>query len=251
MLLSLIVPAWQQQDGIPGLADGVRQVRRSLPYPVEVVVVDDGSTDRTAELAEAAGFRVIRQAHRGRGSAARAGMLAATGQYRMLVDPAWGMPPAQVLTLLPPALTGFDVAIGSRFAPGAQRSGGSWLRQAAARAYNRSVQELLLPGIDDTQCAFKCFRAEAARSLFGRTRENGSAVDVEVLCLAREAGLSVVEVPVDWTWHRGGRLHTLQDGPGMFAALLRVRARLASGSYDLAPPDLDLPLPSRSPTLEA
>ena len=250
MVLSLIVPAWQQAQGIDHLAAGVRVVRANLPYPVEVIVVDDGSTDRTAALAEAQGFRVIRQAHRGRGAAARAGMLAATGEYRMLVDPDWSMPPEQVLTLLPPVLSGYDVAVASRFAAGAGRTGGSLWRVGAAQAYNRVVQELLLPGMDDTQCPFKCFRADAARLLFGRTRENGSGVDVEVLALARGAGLVVVEVPVDWTWKGGGRLHTLQDGPGMLAALLRVRARLAAGSYDAPPPEFETPVLNDQPMME-
>jgi dolichyl-phosphate beta-glucosyltransferase len=174
---------------------------------------------------------VITQPHRGKGAAVRTGMLAATGVYRMLADADWSMPPEQALMLLPPARTGFDIAIASRELPGARRHGEPLLRHLIGRSFNTAVQHLVLPGIEDTQCGFKVFRAEAARAIFGRIREDGWAFDVEALALARAMGLRIHEVPIDWSYHKDTRVHPLRDAPGMFAALLRIRTRLAMSHY--------------------
>ena len=93
---------------------------------------------------------------------------------------------------------------------------------------NKLVRSVLLPGIRDTQCGFKVFRAEAARAIFSRTREDGWAYDLEVLALAREFGLRVVEVPIDWRHNRDSRVRPFMDAPGMVAALFRIRARIAN-----------------------
>ena len=213
--------------------DGVARLRAALPYPVEVILVDDGSTDGTADLAAAAGMKVIRRPHRGKGAAVRAGMLAANGMYRMIADADWSMCPEQALLMLPPVLHGYDVAIASRELPDSQRSGEPAWRHWIGRTYNQLVQQVVLPGILDTQCGFKVFRAEAARAIFSRTHEDGWAFDVEVLAIAREYGLRVVEVPIDWHHDRNSRVRPLRDAPSMFAALFRIRARLMMGVPDI------------------
>jgi len=227
MLLSIIIPAWQEAKRFPTTINGVERLRAALPYPIEVIVVDDGSTDGTADLAEAAGMKVLRRNHKGKGAAVRAGMLAANGMYRMIADADWSMSPEQALLMLPPVLTGFDIAIGSRELPDSRRSGEPHWRHLIGRTYNHLVQAVLLPGLRDTQCGFKVFRAEAARAIFSRTQENGWAFDVEVLAIAREYGLRVVEVPIDWSHDKDSRVHPLRDAPGMVTALFRIRARLA------------------------
>jgi len=230
-MLSLVIPLWQDGPTMPRTVAGVAALRAALPYPVEVVAVDDGSTDDTAEAAERAGFQLIRQPHRGRGAAIRAGMLGATGMYRLLIDPRWSIPPEQLQLLLPPALTGFDVAVASRNLPGATRQGEAAPRRSASRGLARLVQAFVLPGISDVHSGFMCLRAEAARSLFARTREDGGAIAVEVLALARAFGLEVREVPVDWHAGTEGVGRPLRDGPDMLAGMVRVRARLATGAY--------------------
>lgn len=231
MLLSLIIPCWQEALRFHLTVDGVSRLQRALPYPFEVIVVDDGSTDATAALAQDAGYEVIRLAHRGKGAAVRTGMLAASGMYRMLADADWSMPPEQALMMLPPAMTGFDIAIASRERPGATRTGEPRIRHLVGRTFNAAVQHLVLPGIEDTQCGFKVFRAEAARAIFKRTREDGWAFDVEALAIARALGLRIQEVPIDWSHDSDSRVRMLRDAPGMLATLLRIRTRLAMSRY--------------------
>jgi glycosyltransferase involved in cell wall biosynthesis len=231
VLLSLIIPCWQEAERFHLTVAGVNRLQKALPYPFEVIVVDDGSSDQTADLAQDAGYQVIRQAHRGKGAAVRAGMLAASGMYRMLADADWSMPPEQALMMLPPAMTGFDIAIASRQRPGATRTGEPWVRHLIGRTFNAAVQYLVLPGIEDTQCGFKIFRAEAARAIFSRTREDGWAFDVEALALARAFGLRIREVPIDWSHDSDSRVRMLRDAPGMLATLVRIRTRLAMSRY--------------------
>lgn len=233
-MLSIIFPLWQDSSRITRAAEGVARLRASLPYPIEVVAVDDGSTDDTAEVAERAGFYVLRQPHRGRGAAIRSGMLAASGVYRVLVDPSWSVPPEQVQLLLPPVLHGFDVAIASRNLPGATRRGEAMLRRESSRMVARLVQTVVLPGISDVHSGLICVRAEAARSLFARSREDGGAIEIEILALARAFGLDVREVPVDWEVAANASRSMgppIRQAPDLFAGMARVRARLATGAY--------------------
>ena len=226
MLLSVIIPAWQEAKRMPRTIDGVERLRAALPYPVEVIIVDDGSTDGTADLAAEAGLTVLRRAHKGKGAAVRTGMLSATGMYRMIADADWSMSPEQVQMMLPPVLTGFDVAIANRELPDSVRTGEPHWRHLIGRSYNHLVQQIVLPGILDTQCGFKVFRAEAARAIFGRTHEDGWAFDVEVLAIARQYGLRIVEIPIDWSHDTDSRVRPLRDAPAMLAALFRIRTRL-------------------------
>ena len=213
------------------MIDGINRLREALPYPFEVIVVDDGSTDGTARLAKMAGYTVIRQEHRGKGAAVRTGMMAASGMYRMIADADWSMTPEHTLMMMPPAINGFDVAISTREHPDSLRNGEPLWRHLIGRTYNHLVQHVVLPGFQDTQCGFKVFRAEAARAIFSKTREDGWAFDVEVLALARALGLRVKEVPIDWTHDPDSRVRAVRDAPGMVAALFRIRTRLAVSPY--------------------
>ena len=126
--------------------------------------------------------------HGGKGWAVRNGMLAASGEFRLLCDADLSVPIAQVERLLPPSSVGVDVAVGSREAPGAVRYGEPGRRHLMGRVYNALARRLAAPGLADTQCGFKCFRAGAAAQLFGRATVNGFSYDVEVLHLARRYG---------------------------------------------------------------
>ncbi len=231
MLLSVVLPTHQQAHRLRHTFDGLRKIHRLLPYPVEVIIADAGSTDGTPELCEEAGYRVLHLDDSGQGAAIRAGMLAASGIYRVLIDSDWSIPPEHLQLLLPPVLTGFDISIASRHMPGAVRVNEPLSSYAFGRAFNRAVQSLVLPDLTDTQFAYKCFRAETARALFSRTRESGSAVHVEVLALARMFGLDIVEVPVDWTFHPALHSSPLLEAPALLAALVRIRGRLTAGRY--------------------
>jgi dolichyl-phosphate beta-glucosyltransferase len=231
MLLSVVLPTTQQAHRMRHTIRGIRHLQALLPYPIEVVVADTGSTDGTPELCEDAGFRVLRLDTGGYGAAVRIGMTAARGTYRMLIDCDWSVPPEQLQLLLPPAQTGFDVAIGSRHAPGAVRIGEPLSSYAFSRTFNRFVRALVLPDFADTQLPYRCFRAEAAHALFNRCREDSAAIHVEALVLARVFGLDIVEVPFDWTFSPSLR-QPVVEAPGLLAALMRIRARLATGRYE-------------------
>lgn len=230
MLLSVVIPTTQQAHMLRQTISGVRTLQGLLPYPIEVLAADTGSTDGTPELCEEAGFRVLRLDSGGYGTAVRTGMLAARGVYRMLIDGDWSIPPEQLQFFLPPALSQFDVAVGSRHIRGSIRINEPFSSYALSRTFNRAVRALVLPDYADTQLAYRCFRAEAARALFSRCQEDSAAIHVEALALARIFQLDVVEVPVDWQFSPSLR-SPMVEGATLVTALLRIRARLISGRY--------------------
>jgi len=200
------------------------------PWQWEVRVVDDGSTDRTAEIVEAASLadpRIVLQPepHRGKGGAVKAGLLAAQGDYRFMCDADLSMPPHELPRFLPPVLAGFDVAIGSREGVGARRVGEPWRRHAVGRIFNFAIRALVLPGIADTQCGFKMFTADSVRAIFPRVTLDGWAFDVEVLRIARVLNLRVVDVPIEWHHRTESQVSVLRDSWRMLRDILTVRAK--------------------------
>ena len=137
------------------------------------------------------------------------------------------MPIAELPRFLPPVLTGFDIAIGSREGHQARRIGEPVIRHLAGRVFNFGVQRLMVPGIDDTQCGFKMFTGAAVEAVFPRVQVDGWAFDIEVLYLARQQRLRIVEVPIEWHYRRESRLSLVRDGAAMLRDLLSIRARAA------------------------
>jgi dolichyl-phosphate beta-glucosyltransferase len=124
------------------------------------------------------------------------------------------------------------VAIGSREGAGARRVGEPLTRHLAGRAFNTLVRWLLVPGIQDTQCGFKMFTADAVDAVFPHVTVDGWAFDLEALVIARRKGLRIREVPIEWHYREASHLRMLRDGAGMFCELLRIRARARRGAYD-------------------
>lgn len=234
--LSLVIPAFNEESRLPASLEKALAWLEHRPYSWEVRVVDDGSADGTAAVVEdfaAREPRVLlqREPHRGKGGAVRAGMLASQARWRFLCDADFSMPVEQVERFLPPALEGCDVAIASREIPGARRIGEPGHRHVIGRAFNALVRASLVPGVEDTQCGFKCFSAAAAELLFRRQTIEGWAFDVEVLFLARRAGLRVVEVPIDWFYMDRSQVSPVRDGIRMFREVLRIRVNAIRGTY--------------------
>jgi glycosyltransferase involved in cell wall biosynthesis len=231
----VVVPAYQEA-GVIGATVG--RLRAELSPPVgpgglEVIVADDGSLDATAAEAESAGAdRVLRLAHRGKGSAVRAGMLAAAGSTVAFCDADLAYAPDQVLRVLEAIEAGADVAAGSRRhddAVALVRAGR--LREVTGRAFSLLTDLAVVGSRHDTQCGLKAFSGEAARSVFGRARIDGFAFDVEVFALVHRLDLKVVDVPVQLTNSSRSSVRVLRDAAAMLRDVARVRWGLARGNY--------------------
>lgn len=235
-LLSIVIPAYNEEKRILPTLRRIADYLGRQGYKAEVVVVDDGSADATAAVIEAFSqghpeVKLVRNPHRGKGYAVKTGMLRAKGEFRFLCDADLSMPIEQISRFLPPQLAEFDVAVGSREAPGAQRYKEPPFRHLMGRAFNLLVRALAVPGIQDTQCGFKCFRAAAVQAVFPLQRIDGFAFDVEVLFLARRLGLRIVEVPIDWYFDEDSRVRPFWDALRMFQDALRVRWDAMRGRY--------------------
>jgi dolichyl-phosphate beta-glucosyltransferase len=232
--LSVVIPSFNEAGRLPATLARIREHLAARGRPHEIVVVDDGSTDATAEVARAAGgvVRVLRhQPNRGKGYATRRGMLAATGETRLMTDADLSTPIEDLASLEAALARGYDVAIGSRAVAGARiEVRQPAYREAMGRLFNLLVQALLLPGLSDTQCGFKLFTAEAAEAAFSVCRLDGFSFDVEALYAARRRGLRIAEVPVVWRNDAATRV-SLGGGGAAFFDLLRIRFRALRGAY--------------------
>lgn len=242
--LSVVIPAYNEARRLPATLERVRAHLGGAKRVFEVVVVDDGSSDGTADAARAAGeaVRVLRhEPNRGKGYAVRRGMLAATGERRLMTDADLSTPIEALARLEAEIDRGVDVAIGSRAVAGARiEVHQPAYREAMGRLFNVLVQALLLPGLADTQCGFKLFTAAAAATAFGACRLDGFSFDVEALYAARRRGLRIAEVPVVWRNDAASRVG-LGGGGAAFADLLRIRYFALRGAY--GPRTSGTPLP--------
>jgi dolichyl-phosphate beta-glucosyltransferase len=238
--LSIVIPAYNESAGIGKTLDELAAYLRARPWTWEIRVVDDGSTDATADRVAAFArdeprVHLQREPHGGKGAAVRAGMLASTAAHRFLCDADLSMPVGELARFMPPALGDADVAIGTREGTGARRVGEPPLRHLAGRGFNLAVRVLMVPGIHDTQCGFKMFTAAAAEAIFPYVTVAGWAFDIEALYIARLRGLRVREVPIEWHFRADSRVRLFRDSTGMLQELLRIRARARRGDYDPAP----------------
>jgi len=228
---SVIIPAFNEADRLPPFLEKVVAYFEGRDEPYEVIVVDDGSTDGTAERVEArnlAQVRVLRlPSNQGKGSAVRAGMLAARGAYRLFADADGATPIEELKRLEPVLVAGADVVIGSRVLvdPSVLVTTRRH-RVAAGRLFNWLVARTGLRGIADSQCGFKAFTAPAAARLFEALSTEGFGFDVELLLRARAAGCRIVEVPVNWTDQAGSKVGVLRHGPAMLWQVARARRRV-------------------------
>ena len=234
--LSVVIPAYNEEGRLPGTLAAIGEYLRRRPYDWEIVVADDGSADGTAGVVRRAAavnpqIRLLTLPHRGKGWAVQQGMLAAIGEYRFLCDADLSMPIEHLERLLPPLAPDAAIVIGSRAAPGAQRTGEPRRRLVMSRVFNGITRLLATPGIADTQCGFKVFRADAVGALFPRQTLDGFAFDAELLFLARRLGYGVGEVGVAWQYRSESKVRPLRDGFRILRDLLLVRWRWHRGRY--------------------
>ena len=225
--LSVVIPTFNEEARIAGTLSRVIEYLSGQDYQWEVVVADDGSTDHTSELVgrtivEHSNVRVLRLPHRGKGWAVKNGMLAAEGEFRLLCDADLSVPILQVERLLPPTGPMADIVLGSREADGAVRIGEPAGRHIMGRIFSRLVSCLAVPGLADTQCGFKVFRADAVQDLFPRLTLDGFAFDVELIHLAGKRGLTYSEVGVDWYYRPQSKVRPLRDALAMTLDLFKI-----------------------------
>ena len=233
--LSIIIPAYNESKRLPHSLELIRTFVEAQPYQTEVIVVENGSVDNTAEivanlLPEWPELSLIQLDANGKGLAVKAGMLAASGYYRFMMDADLSMPVDEINKFLPPRLD-VPVAIASREAPGAQRIDEPPFRHFIGRMFNTLVRTIVLPSLQDSQCGFKCFSAEAAERIFPLQTLSGWSFDVEVLAIAQNLGLDLREVPIRWTYEQGSRVSVIKDSFRMIRELLKIRSNVKHGLY--------------------
>lgn len=235
-LLTLIIPAYNEERRLPKSLDQIAAFVEQQPEPMEVIIVENGSRDRTTEIAEeyAAKYPFVRVLHspKGKGAAVRVGMTEGRGRYLFICDSDLSMPIAEVRKFLPPILEDYDVAIASREGPGAHRYGEPAYRHLMGRVFNLIVRVLAVPGFQDTQCGFKSFRNEVGKEVFADLTMTGWVFDVEALFVARRRGYRAVAVPIDWYFDADSRIEPLRDTWRMFRDVLRIRVNGWRGVYD-------------------
>lgn len=233
-LLSVVLPAYNEEKRILPTLQAIEQTLREDATPFEILVVDDGSTDATADRISSLGksVRLLRQPeNRGKGKAVKRGVLAAEGDPILFCD-ADGATPFPEYRKLAQALAQAEVAIGSRSKRGAKILTRQPLqRELMGKLFNLAVQALFLPGIWDTQCGFKMFQRKAALAIFPHLQTSRFAFDVEVLAIAKKLGLKIAEVPVCWEDRAGSTVHPLRDGLQMLQDLIVLRRRLRHGLF--------------------
>jgi glycosyltransferase involved in cell wall biosynthesis len=239
-LLSLIIPAYNEGARLPQTLPQVAEFVAAQPFGSEVIVVNNNSHDNTREIAQEFTkqypyMRVLDERRQGKGAAVRTGLLAAVGDYLFMADADFSMPVEEIAKFLPPQLSGYDIAIGSREAPGAVRYNEPEYRHFMGRVFNFYVKLLAIPGLEDTQCGFKCFRRDVALELLSYQTIEGWAFDVELLYIALRRGYRIVEVPVHWYYRSNSRVSPIRDTVDMIREVLRIRFNNWNGRYDPPP----------------
>ena len=230
-LVSVVIPAYNEAERIrPGLRQILEHVART-GLDCEIVLVDDGSRDGTAEVVrgELEGhlpLQILRQEpNQGKAAAVKRGILAGRGRYVGFADADMSTPFAEIERCLQALEAGADVAIGSRAMHDSDiQVHQPWYRQWAGQAFGAYTRLILLPGIADSQCGFKFFRREVAQDLCTNQRLAGWAFDAELLYLAQRRGYTIAQIPVHWINDPNTKVNMLRAGPRMLLDVLRVRA---------------------------
>lgn len=230
--LSVVVPAYDEEVRLPRTLARLHEYYSSQGYPYDITIVSDGSRDGTKKLVEDFAqahpeFKVIEyHPNRGKGYAVRTGMLAAKGDLVLFCDADLATPQEETEKLLQHMKDGADVAIGSRpLRESRLEVRQPFYREYLGRAFNKFVQLLAVPGIDDTQCGFKVFTRKCAQDVFSRLKTDGFSFDVESLIIARDLGYRIDEVPIRWAHQEGSKVSLLRDGPRMLRDLVKIRMK--------------------------
>jgi dolichyl-phosphate beta-glucosyltransferase len=235
---SIVLPAYNEAARIAASLDRVMEYASRHDWTMEVIVVNDGSSDATADVVRQYAIRypslrlIENPGNRGKGFSVRNGMLHARGDILLFSDADLSSPIEEAEKLFAAIESGADVAIGSRWVrKELQVIPQPLYRQILGRMFNLALRVVLGLNIKDTQCGFKAFRRSAAELLFAQQKVERWGFDPEVLYLAKRAGLRIDEVPVGWAHSEGTRLHPVRDGIRMLIELFQIRWNAISGKY--------------------
>jgi dolichyl-phosphate beta-glucosyltransferase len=241
--LSIIIPCYNEEIRLPHTLGQVFAYTRNLPFSTEIIIAENGSTDRTLQIARefarsSPSLRVFHESMPGKGLAVRRGIRESSGEFRFICDADLSMPIEEIKHFIPPACD-HDISIGSREINGATRHDEPHYRHLTGRIFNFLIRQLVLPGLQDTQCGFKCFRGAVAENIFRLQTLTGWAFDVEILTIARRHGYQIREIPISWYYKGASKVSILRDSWRMLLDLLTIRHNLSQGRYDIpSRPDL-------------
>ncbi|CAN5499859.1 glycosyltransferase family 2 protein [soil metagenome] len=227
--LTVVIPAYNEEERLPQTLERIIEYYSSQTYPWNVLVVSDGSQDRTGDLVRNVGNPRVKlieyQPNHGKGYAVRTGMLAAEGDIVLFCDADLATPQEETEKLLPHIAQGARVAIGSRpMKESDLEIRQPWYRELAGRGFNTLVQTLAIRGIEDTQCGFKMFDRAATQEIFSRCKLDGFGFDFESLMIARDLGYRIDEVPIRWRHMEGSKVSLVRDGLRMLRDLVKLRS---------------------------
>ena len=228
-MVSIVIPAFNEAARIGSTISRIQEFLSGFPFPYELIVVDDGSSDDTASVVErhrCSGLRLIRNAgNHGKGYAVRQGVLESRGDYVLFTDADLSAPIEELHKLMNVALhENADVVIGSRAVDRSMiEVHQSWTRESGGILFNRAVRLILGLNLHDTQCGFKLFRRNRVLGIFQKQTRNGFGFDPEILFLASRRNLKIREVPVRWSHSEGSKIRFLRDGVGMFLDIVQIR----------------------------
>ncbi len=235
-LLSIVIPAHNEEFRLPPSLEQIDAFLKSQPYEAEVIIVENGSTDRTVEVSEAFAkdhpyVRVIEAAVRGKGLAVKEGMLVARGDFRFICDADLSMRIEDITQFLPPMNDDADIIIASREGVGAKRVGEPPHRHLIGRINNLIIKLTAVNGFEDTQCGFKMFSRKAAEDLFRVQQMIGIGFDIELLFVAKKRGYKIKQVPITWYFDSDSRMRIIGDSLNLLVEIWQIRRNWFWGVY--------------------
>ena len=227
MKISIVIPAYNEEKRIGKSLETIISYMNDNHSDYEILVVDDGSSDKTNELVsrfdKVAFFQ--QEKNMGKGAAVRRGMLEAKGDILVFSDADLSTPIYELDKVLNGIEEGYDIVIGSRALQNELvKKHQPWYRETMGKTFNKIVQFLVFSGIKDTQCGFKGFKKHVAKNIFAKAKIDGFAFDVEVLYLASKLGYKVKEVPVEWYNDERSTVHPIIDSIKMILEILKIRS---------------------------
>jgi dolichyl-phosphate beta-glucosyltransferase len=232
IFLSVIIPAFNEEQRLPKTLEQVLTFLQAQPYTSELLVVENASQDETYRVAEKFAqlhsmpqlpITVLREHMQGKGAAVKRGVFASQGEFIFMCDADLSMPVEQINHFLPPNIEQFEIAISSREAPGSMRYNEPAYRHLVGRVFNTLIRILALPGLNDTQCGFKCFKAPVAVQLFNEMTITGWSFDVEILYLAQQRKYRIIEIPIQWYYNPDSHISVIRDSLQMALDIFKIR----------------------------